>query len=113
MKDTVTETKTNLQGVNSRVEVENQISDLRKQKPPNQSSKKKKEENTWGQGKEPRGQLQPSHHGGAGRKREQESENLLEKTTENLSKLEIDIQVQEAQSPKQDEHKEAQHQDTS
>ena len=45
MKDTLTEMKNNLQGINSRVhEAENQISDLeyKEQKTPNQNSKKKK-----------------------------------------------------------------------
>ena len=44
-----------------------------------------------------------------GKEKEQETENLFEKTMkENFSNLvkEIDIQVQEAQSPKQDGHKE-------
>ena len=62
--------------------------------------------------KEPLRQLQAyqySHHGGAGRRREQGIENLFEKImTENLPNLvkEIEIQVQEAQSFKQDEPKE-------
>ena len=40
-----------------------------------------------------------SHHGGAIRRREQETENLFEKTTENFPNLvkEIDVQVQEVQ----------------
>ena len=51
------------------------------------------------------------HHGGAGRRREgeQEIEDLFEKMTENFPNLvkEMDTQGQEAQSPKQDEPKEA------
>ena len=54
---------------------------------------------------------QHSYHGGAEKKkREQVIENLFEKImTETFSNLEKekDIQVQEAQSPKQDEPKEA------
>ena len=44
-----------------------------------------------------------------GEEREQEIENLFEKMTENFPDLvkKIDIQVQEAQSPKQDGLKEA------
>ena len=59
---------------------------------------------------------QQSHHRGTkGKEREQGIENLFEKIMmENFPNLmkEIDIQAQEAQSPKQDEPK-SPHQDTS
>ena len=50
----------------------------------------------------------PNHRVPEGQEEEQEMENLFEKIMENFPKLakEIDIQVQEAQSPEQNGHKE-------
>ena len=106
MKDTLTEMKNNLQGINSRAdEAQNQINDLehkekKKQKTTNQNNKKKKESNKmsisslWDNFK--RSNI---HTVGVleGEEKEQETGNLFEKIVKekfpNLVK-EIDMQVQ-------------------
>ena len=77
MKDTLTEVKNNLQGINSRVdEAKNQIDDLEHKEEENLQSKQQEEKKKSKKlhiGQEPLGQLQTyqhPHHTGAGRRRE-------------------------------------------
>ena len=117
-KDRITEMKNNLQGINSRLdEAEDKISDLEYKEVENtqleyQKAKRFQElednvRSLWDNFKKTnlhiKGVLE-------GEKREQEIKTCLKKImTENFLNLvkEIDIQVQEAQIPKQDEPKEA------
>ena len=119
MKDTLTEIKNKLQGNKSKVDgAKNQINDLEykgaktKNKKTNQNNKKKKSKNN-----EDSQAASGTASGGPiciigvpeGEEKEQEIRNLLEKIMkENFTLVkEIDIQVQEAQSPKQDGCKES------
>ena len=116
MKDTLIEIKNNLQGNESRVdEAKNQINDLENKEAKKQPirTRRKKNPKKPGQCKQPLGQLQDVQHhiiGVPGEEKEQEIGKLFEKTVkENFPNLvkEIDMQIQEAQSPKQDGYKEA------
>ena len=115
MNDTLTEMKNNLQGINRTDEVEEQVSSLEDKEVENAQWEQQKEKNLkkWEYCKELLGQLQVYqhlHHGGVGNRRERARNwtPIWKKMIEKFSNLvkEIDIQVQEAQSPKQDEPKE-------
>ena len=117
-KHTLIEIKNNLQGNNSKVaEAENQINDLEHKEAKNNPSDQQEErriQKNQGTCKQPQRQIhavQHSQHRGARRRRERTNiGNLFEKIMkENFLNLmkEINIQVQEAQSPKQDGCKEA------
>ena len=114
MKDTLTKMKNNLQGISSKGdEVENQISNLEYKEAKN-TQLEQQEKNFFNENSV-RNLLDnfkcTNIHimGVPEEETEQEIENLFEKImTENFPNLvkEIDMQVQEAQSPKQDEPKE-------
>ena len=116
MKDTLTEIKNNLQGNNSGMdEVESQINDLEPEEVNNQSGQQ--EEKRTPQNEDKVSSLWDNfkrsniHIRGVpeGEEKEQETGNLLGKImNENFPNYlkEIDMQVQEAQSPKQDGLKE-------
>ena len=105
IKVTLSETKKNLQGINSGVdEAKKQINDLEYKKEKNSIRTTRKESKQRGQNKEPLGHLQMyqhSNHRGARRdQKEQEIENLFEKIVkENVPSLakELYMQVQDAQ----------------
>ena len=119
MKDSLIEIKNNLQENNSRVnEAKNQINNLEDKEAKNnqweQEEKKNPKKNKdsisslWDNFKRPNINIIGLPEG-EGEEKEQEIGNLLEKNNERKLSLvkEIDIQVQDAQSPKQDGCKEA------
>ena len=119
MKDILIEIKKNLQGINNRVnKAKNHISDLDHKEAKNNQSEQKENEDSVSS---PWENFKHSNICIIGvperEEKRQEIINLFEKIMkENFSNLvkEIDIQVQEAQSPKQDGHKqELTHQVTS
>ena len=116
-KDTLIEIKNNLQGNNSRVdEAENQINDLEHKEARNNQSEQEEERESsknkdnvsslWENLKQSNIRIIGVP---GGEEKKQEIVNLFEKIMEEISDLlkEIDMQVQEAQSPKQDGRKEA------
>ena len=113
MKDMLTEIKNNLQGKNSRMdEAKNQINDLEHKEEKKKTNQNKKKEKSIQKNEDTISSLWDNFKSinihimsMLEEEMEQESGNLFEKMTENFPNLvkEIDIQVWEAPSPKQDE----------